>query len=334
MKAPFNIILSEDKASGYQEDVLSPMLKEHKVLYGDAISAHTKHVTLLRKFYSGFTFYLEQINYFVKQPTVVTLRVAKPCLMFIYALEDDLNFNIPEQNKVVAKRQCFAHLIPAGDQIWRVVPGKQRFIYFVLRPAWLVKMRADYPELVETIQRLRNGNVAHKVFHPFAMTEYTASLLKRLTECRAINQFELEEGLLSTINKLVKEYHTYLIKPIKKLQKSYKQIVFEVRDQIIDEVGRGIIPNLAEISSIHGITAKALRRNCCRVFKMNPKDLVLDAQIKATDRMINDGLGVKEIAIRLGYSDASVFSRRFTKHYGYSPTTYIKNKNALSGFKY
>ncbi|PYF76122.1 helix-turn-helix domain-containing protein [Pedobacter nutrimenti] len=297
-------------------------VSKHTISYARVKLIRYKSIKILRQTFSGFAFYLELITHFVKKRTLLTVKVAQNSLVFVYALKDDLTIAVSEQPEpiVIVKGQCFVQTVPAGVYRWNADPGKMKFVYFVLRPTWLLKMRDVYPKLAAIVKEMQDVNAVNMVLPPYVMTRHTARQLDKLRNCKASTVVDLEENLLHVINMLIAEYHNHLLAPVVIPYKSPKQIIYEARDMIIEQVENGIIPSVTAISSQFNIEPKALRRHCNRIFNMNIQDLVEDAQMKKGHSLIHQGVNIKSVSERLGFAETAIFSRKYKRYFGYSPS--------------
>lgn len=309
-------------------------VSKHRISYARVKLIRYKPIKILRQTFGGFAFYLELITHFVKKATVLTVNVAQNSLVFVYALKDDLTISVSEKPEpiVIVKGQCFVQAVPAGVYKWNANPGKMKFVYFVLRPAWLLRMRDVYPKLAGVIQEMQDGKVNNMVLPPYVMSRYTARQLDKLRNCKSLCPVDLEENLLHVINNLIVEYHNHLLAPVIIPYKSPKQIIYEARDMIIEQVENGIIPSVTAISSQFNIEPKALRRHCNKIFNMNIQDLVEDAQMKIGHSLIRQGLNIKGVSERLGFAETAIFSRKYKRYFGYSPSKLlsVESKNPLN----
>jgi AraC-like DNA-binding protein len=79
--------------------------------------------------------------------------------------------------------------------------------------------------------------------------------------------------------------------------------------------------SIAELASACGISTEHFSRRFRRHAGTTAKNYQLQSRMRFARRLLqNEGLNVKEVASRLGYSDAFVFSRQFKKVWGVSPS--------------
>jgi len=298
-----------------------PKSDQHRLSYAESKLIRSAHLNLFRQFYKGFLFYLEQVTATVKRKLVVNMEVKQHCIVLTYVMEGTLNFKIPGSSDTVAvsSGQCFAQSLPAGKYLWTLQPGKLKVICLVLHPEWIQQMKSVFNELVEINRLLIDQDAIYESFRTYRMSPYSRKHLKKIIHCRLNNKIDLEETLFHSVNRLAIEYNKHLVEPVSKLKRPSKQIAYEVRDRIIEVVASETIPRVNEISEFFHLSPKALRRYCLKTFKMNVQELILDAQMKAAFNLIRRGLLIKEVAIKLGYSELANFSKRYRLYFGYPP---------------
>lgn len=298
----------------------------YKLQYAQSKLISSVGIKLFRQYFNGFTFYLEQSIYYVKKPLLLKVSFKKPCLIFIYVMSGDLH-SADSGQSTITQSQCFAHLVPAGEYSWLVPGGKKKVLYFTLNPEWLKEMNSEFPELVKIVQRIMDGNVSNQIFPNYRLTVKTLRNLDKFMRFKVTSRIHLETELLRIINILIKEYQHHLIRPNQIENKSNRQVAYEVRDHIIGLVENGIIPYVMDVSTIFNIEPRTLRRFCYKAFGMNMQELITDAQMKIAYKNLKKGRMVKEVALKLGYSEAATFSRRFKDYFGYSPVEIISNND-------
>ncbi|MDX1755151.1 MAG: AraC family transcriptional regulator [Marinobacter sp.] len=93
-------------------------------------------------------------------------------------------------------------------------------------------------------------------------------------------------------------------------------------EQLLRSVQAGRLPGLEEVSERLGVSARTLRR---QLSAEGMKFQALQDRVRherARELLVASGLGIDDIAYRLGYSDPSNFGRAFRKWEGVSPSAY------------
>ena len=57
-------------------------------------------------------------------------------------------------------------------------------------------------------------------------------------------------------------------------------------------------------------------------FGVTPAEFILDHRLKHAEKLLKDGLKVREVAMKCGFADPKYFSKVFKKYYGILPSTY------------
>jgi len=278
-------------------------------------------VTVISQRYSGYAFYIEEVSMEVKRPITLKVEVNYSCLIFAYMLRGKLNFPVSDTHREInfEEHHCCAIPIREGEFSLTLGLGYKRWIYFALRPEWLLKMRSVYPELILELQKVVNGDPELQLFAPQVLNSNVAKQLTKLRDIRLVNKVDLELALLHSISLLVTDYHGHLHAAEEKPIKSEQQIAYEARDYIIETVEKGQIPDVRYLAEPFHVEPKVLRRYCINTFHMNLQELLEDAQMKVGHNRIQNGQKVKEVSNSLGFAEISVFSRKYKRFFGASP---------------
>lgn len=326
MKTPFEYKLTTET---HRRSTLRKRRATHdcRISYAKLQLIHSDGLHIIKQGFSGYTFYIEQSSFCLSKATTLQVTVKEDCLVFAYMIKGTLSFRIsdsPEEMALPAGRS-FIQTIPKGTYSWDVPKGKMKGVYFMLRPEWMLKMKSEYPDLVETIEKLYSGEITYQAFLPQVISLMAVRQLRKMRECKLTGRIELEEYLLHAICKLVAECHGYLASPDPKPAKTNREKILEVRDHIIEVVGKGTIPHVTDLSDWCFMEPKALRRNCLKIFRMSVKDLILDAQMKRGHGLLTKGLKAKEVAAMLGYTEHTNFTRTYKMYFGYTPNQFSQH---------
>ena len=93
-----------------------------------------------------------------------------------------------------------------------------------------------------------------------------------------------------------------------------------VRDRLERELGKPLA--LAEVARSMGISADHLIRSFRRAYGISPMAWRARATLRRACAMLVDGQPVKGVAHRLGFTDASAFTRAFKRQFGVTPTDF------------
>lgn len=295
--------------------------EQYRLCYTESKLLRSSRLNLFRQFYSGLLFHSEHMTATVKRQLGINMEIRQQSIVLTYVLEGSLSIKVPGalEKISVPAGQSFAQSLPAGKYVWTLQPGKLKVICLVIHPQWIFHMNSVFTELAPINKELIDDNDSYQSFRSYKMSPHTRKYLKKLLHCRSNNKLDLEEALFSSINKLAIEYNKQLVETGSKLKRPSKQIAYEVRDRIIEVVANETIPRVNDISEFFHVSPKALRRYCIKTFKMNVQELILDAQMKAAFNLIRRGLLIKDVAIKLGYSELANFSKRYRLYFGYPP---------------
>lgn len=77
------------------------------------------------------------------------------------------------------------------------------------------------------------------------------------------------------------------------------------------------------MAKICGITLRQLERHSQRTLGCTPQMWLDEQRMVAAQLMLREADTIKEVAFRLGYTQASHFSRQFKQYYELTPTEFI-----------
>lgn len=80
--------------------------------------------------------------------------------------------------------------------------------------------------------------------------------------------------------------------------------------------------SVGELSQRVGLSVSQLERQCKRILRLTPQQLLHKARLDAASRLLARDLPVTEVALACGYTDHSAFSRQFRRLTGLSPRQY------------
>jgi AraC family transcriptional regulator len=87
--------------------------------------------------------------------------------------------------------------------------------------------------------------------------------------------------------------------------------------------------NAADMAALCGITLRQLERHAQQVFGCPPQQWLDEQRMIAADVLLRETDTIKEVAIQLGYSQASHFCRQFKQYFGFTPSQFIKQCRRL-----
>jgi AraC-like DNA-binding protein len=79
--------------------------------------------------------------------------------------------------------------------------------------------------------------------------------------------------------------------------------------------------SLKQLASLAGLNERYFARSFKKAFGQSPGSYIVRAKMRQGKRLLlEENLSVQETAWRLGYSDQFIFSRQFSKVYGFPPS--------------
>ncbi len=100
-----------------------------------------------------------------------------------------------------------------------------------------------------------------------------------------------------------------------------------VRDRLGRDLGRPLA--LAEVARPLGISPDHLIRSFRRAYGISPMAWRARATLRHAATMLAEGQAVKRVAHRLGFTDASAFTRAFRRQFGVAPTAFVAQGTPL-----
>jgi AraC-like DNA-binding protein len=82
-------------------------------------------------------------------------------------------------------------------------------------------------------------------------------------------------------------------------------------------------PALSQIARVAHLSPFHFHRSFRRCFGKTPKQCMIDLQIAEVQRLILDGMSLRDAAARVGFTQQSHLTTRFKKVTGYTPTAWL-----------
>jgi AraC-like DNA-binding protein len=96
------------------------------------------------------------------------------------------------------------------------------------------------------------------------------------------------------------------------------QVVRELREEL--QRLEGSLPNLEEFARSYGVSVRTLNEQFKREYRQSLYSFIAEERLKAAHTALTHSRqAIKVIAVQLGFSDVSSFSKAFTKCFGYPP---------------
>lgn len=96
------------------------------------------------------------------------------------------------------------------------------------------------------------------------------------------------------------------------------KLMFKLKKELVQDLAN--TPDLKELSAQFNINETKLRANFKKVFGMPPYQFVLQEKLNEAHRLLtNTDRSITDIALSLGFTDNSHFTRRFKKAFNYLP---------------
>ena len=77
-----------------------------------------------------------------------------------------------------------------------------------------------------------------------------------------------------------------------------------------------------QLAALRGVSLRQLERYYHDAFGQTPQEWLNDARLREAKKLLSRGLSVKEVSFKLGFKQASHFSRTFKQRTGQPPSVY------------
>lgn len=251
----------------------------------------------------------------------------------LYVNLNKLSFNLPKININIENKDRSWILFKAGsDAINAHFKGQQSVFFSIyFTDEWMQKNIIETGELKN--EALKNffdsdmeclylpnfleskRNVSNKIIESILNKDEDLGSKFKLLKSRTLN-------LLSSFAQELD--NQTIIKTLNNNTNKSKRKLFKV-ENILKESICGKFPSINKISKKVGISETKLKSDFKDMFGVTMLQYFSAQQMKYAKDLIETGeVSIKEIAITLGYSNASKFSTRFKKFYGNLPSHYLK----------
>ncbi|TKC07502.1 helix-turn-helix domain-containing protein [Pedobacter frigoris] len=305
---------------------------EPKISYAQVNYIVGPKLRLLKQSYSGSNIFITLFHAHITDSFAVTTIVPQAFLGFFYIMEGEINFLMRGKSEMICLKQgtCFVMYVPAGEYSSPWFPGKSMVAYFVLHPHLLGKMHDDYPELQLPIKKLLQNDSDPNIFHVCEISKAMHLYLRNLGNYTQQRILGIEAAILKLFNELL-EAHLQQESPQRFSQPGRLEIVIRVYEYIRYHSFLGPLPTVEEFADMFNISHRTLARTFFKTFKVTVKDFCDQEKMDAAHYLIaQDNLSVKSVSERFGYGDPQSFSRKFKKHFGFSPTDAKKHAPFLN----
>lgn len=158
---------------------------------------------------------------------------------------------------------------------------------------------------------------------PFKQALLTTPAIHRRLDrvCKGIalvgNPLALEEELLSVIGSQIQR-----TRPLADRAQAITPALQRAKDLLLARLEE--VVTLDELAQASEMSAFALIRKFKAAYGQTPHAFQLDQRINLSKRLLKQGVGLAEVAVRLGFADQAHFQRHFKQRHAISPKQYLK----------
>lgn len=95
----------------------------------------------------------------------------------------------------------------------------------------------------------------------------------------------------------------------------------------LGQIARDAVYHLPSLATRMGISDRHLRRVFEEGLGISPKDWLRQLRMVAARSLLREGSPIKEVAIDLGFTNSSMFSREFQLFHGVKPTDFQRREH-------
>ena len=190
-------------------------------------------------------------------------------------------------------------------------------------------------EAVAVFETLVQINMNKKVLSVFMIRNFMYEIMTTIVRTGEILHFDDSELLINPASYLTFDaFKEEAVKTIRELcqysrsNKHKKSNVLRIEDIFADVKENCLNPQLSVnfLADKHSINPSYLSRYFKKETGMNLSEYIISQKMEKAKQLLSDArLSVQDIALRLGYSDATSFIKAFSKYTGMTPGSFRKN---------
>jgi signal transduction histidine kinase/ligand-binding sensor domain-containing protein/AraC-like DNA-binding protein len=174
-------------------------------------------------------------------------------------------------------------------------------------PVFMMTVLGDSSHKVESVNLGVHSYFQKPLDYPFLI----AKILKTLEERRNIKQDLLHELDVEKSNKFKNERDAEFISKIE------QYIISNAHEEDI---------SVTELSRHLGMSRTGLYMKVMEILKMSPKNLIVSVKLEyARKLLVEGGNNIQQISYMVGFNNPKYFSTAYKKHFGISPSQYLKS---------
>lgn len=219
-----------------------------------------------------------------------------------------------------ASRYSLFH-IGAGQHVYQPQEGLSELLRIEISPRFLHELQAAHPLLQQMLDNLRKCHQTGELLFPARMNGKVKHILHEIYQCQKTGpslHLEMKAhiySLLSAYDEEITLAHNLASIQASKTEKTILAVKHYITDYPhIHEC------SLENLSRHFNISPSALKLNFKRQYHISLGDFVQQqCMLKAQQLLVGSTDPVRDIALQLGYTDVSNFSRAFRNYTGCSP---------------
>ncbi|MDX3914532.1 MULTISPECIES: AraC family transcriptional regulator [Olivibacter] len=218
--------------------------------------------------------------------------------------------------------------IPPIECSLRVASGKHVLFYFVIKSYWLMRRPTHRMEELQSLfAKLRAQLMESYTIPALDIRAKHRQLI--LSLCRQSKRLPVEQDCVvyDKVVQLLALSLSDLEAPETPIVSKSLQLLDAVHELISEKIAYSAPVVINEIASDFGVSTQYLCRIHRKYYQVSLKRYITEQKFNYARMLLEHaGLDINTVAHRLGYSQASPFSKQFAQYFGSPPSTYRKKE--------
>ena len=280
--------------------------------------------------YDGYDCYISVLEIRAKEPLILPVRTHRHDLHWLYLLKGFGVFKkatelTPHSFSLSADEHLQIYCGPQ-ENLLEVETGHFLLIVFQAKGGWLSRYRYGLTnEVKELIGFLRNKAYICSASKKHAISGLMQEKLLTLLLLPIKADMAMDVIIGQAVSDLIQLVQGKAIKNNPRHISDAKISTF--RRLVILHLETNQLPTVARLAELLHISSRYLLTEYRKRYPETPQQYIIEMRlIAASKRLLTGKQSIMQITYDLGYSEPSVFSKQFKKHFGLSPRAYLKRE--------
>lgn len=306
-----------DNVSGTHQNLIHPLANGSQV--------EGSFGTILTQSIYGKEYEIWQHHLFIRKPTHLFLKHTRPVLQLLFTLKGSLCFRFSDDSYTKEGHYKLAYLPNSPQEIW-LEPGCYHYLQIVLDTGYVLKHGAGSPDLHQLIERADMRHPNPMALHSGYIDPYIQALILEVLRRQDMETCQ-EVRAQAALKELVLYYllQSPGIAPKQSLHRADREKMEQIRNYVEKNLEERL--SYRFVADRFEISVPTLKRMFKRFSGQTLNKYMHNKRMDTALYLLREKRGyVKEVAYMLGYTEPSVFSHAFIKHYGKPPSHYLKEE--------